>query len=378
MALDFPSGPQSGQGYQGSTGTVWIYDATSASWKSQVIVGSQGVQGAQGVQGVQGAQGVQGSQGNRGYYSDYTWRANTTTTSNIAPQSIHFIANTISVHTTTAFYLNNDSSAGGSANLQSLLETWDDSTSPFKGYLTVTLDPRISSVRGTYEILEVKLHSGYIEILVDFISGSEVNWSSISGYDFSFGIDRTGNLGAQGVQGAQGFQGVQGASGSGTYRVLFKPESASFPATGAAQYKTVSGTNYPVESLAFGDAASENCFFKFITTGYTSGNMTVTFNWYADTATSGVVVWEAQLAAITPNSDTQDIETKAFGTAQNVSDTHLGTTGQRLHTVDLTLSNIDSVAANDYCVIRVGRTPLVAADTMAGDALLTDVIVSYT
>jgi len=66
MALDFPNGPQSGQGYQGSTGTIWIYDATSASWESQVTIGTQGFQGIQGAQGVQGAAGAQGAVGAQG------------------------------------------------------------------------------------------------------------------------------------------------------------------------------------------------------------------------------------------------------------------------------------------------------------------------
>ena len=66
MALDFPSGPQSGQGYQGSTGAIWNYNATSASWESQVTIGTQGFQGIQGAQGVQGAVGAQGTIGAQG------------------------------------------------------------------------------------------------------------------------------------------------------------------------------------------------------------------------------------------------------------------------------------------------------------------------
>jgi hypothetical protein len=99
--------------------------------------------------------------------------------------------------------------------------------------------------------------------------------------------------------------------------------------------------------------------------------------WYADTATSGDVIFEAQIAAITPNTDTQDIETKALATATNATDTHLGTTGQRLHSVDITVSNLDSLAAGDYVTLRLARDANNASDTMTGDALVVKVVVTY-
>ncbi|MGH7178542.1 MAG: hypothetical protein ACREJC_14290, partial [Tepidisphaeraceae bacterium] len=98
---------------------------------------------------------------------------------------------------------------------------------------------------------------------------------------------------------------------------------------------------------------------------------------YADTASTGDVIFCAQLGAITTNTDTQDIETKALATAQTVTDTHLGTTGQRLHTVDLTISNLDSIAAGDWCVLRLYRDADAAGDTMAGDASVTLISLSY-
>lgn len=235
MALDFPTSPVNGQGYQGSSGAVWIYDSTSGSWKSQLYVGSQGVQGAQGVQGTAGTNGVQGAQG------------------------------------------------------------------------------------------------------------------------------------------------VQGASGVPSGAVIVcKPESASFPTSNPAQFKTVAGTNFPVESLAFDAATEEICYFKFVAINYVSGNITVTVRWYADTASSGDVVWGASLAAITPNTDTQDIETKAFGTEATATDSHLGTTGQRLHSVDITVTSLDSIAGNDYAVVRLARKAASGSDTMAGDALAVEVLITYT
>lgn len=153
---------------------------------------------------------------------------------------------------------------------------------------------------------------------------------------------------------------------------------------GAAQFLASSfpalvknGTNFPVIGLAYDAAAAENAFWEFRSVNYASGNLTVGIDWYADTATSGDVVWGVAIAAITPDADTQDVETKALATANTVTDTHLGTTGQRLHRAVVTVSNLDSLAADDGVWIKVYRDAAAGADTMAGDAILAGATVSY-
>lgn len=162
-----------------------------------------------------------------------------------------------------------------------------------------------------------------------------------------------------------------------TVRHVFEVGDAEFPATNGAAPVSTQGTNFPVSGLAFDATTQETAFFRFPALGYGSGNLTVTVEWYADTASANGVVFGASLAAITPNTDTQDIETKAFATENTNSDTHLGTTGQRLHTFDITVSNLDSVAAGDACVLRLRRVPADGSDTMTGDCIVTRVIVAY-
>lgn len=147
--------------------------------------------------------------------------------------------------------------------------------------------------------------------------------------------------------------------------------SSSFPAL------VKNGANFPAVGLAFDAAAVEAAFWMTRAVSYGSGNVTVAVDWYADTATSGDVIWGCQLAAITPDSDTQDVETKALATANTVTDTHLGTTGQRLHRASITVSNLDSLATNDDLWIRVYRDAAAGGDTMTGDAVLVGVTVSY-
>jgi hypothetical protein len=155
---------------------------------------------------------------------------------------------------------------------------------------------------------------------------------------------------------------------------------------GEAQYLTSStypqllkrnGTNLPVTGLAFDTATSELCHWRRPALSYGSGNITATVYWYGDTATSGGVVWEIAIAAITPDTDTTDIETKAYATAQNAADTHLGTTAHRIMQCPVTVTNLDTVAANDWVSIRLARLTGNASDTMLGDAVMVGVAFTY-
>ncbi len=157
----------------------------------------------------------------------------------------------------------------------------------------------------------------------------------------------------------------------------FDIQAGKFRTTAFPALVQANGSNYPVPGLAFDAAADEAVFFQFRATGYGSGNLTLLILWYADTATANDVVWGAQIAAITPNTDTQDIETDGLATAQTVTDTHLGTTGQRLHEASLTITNLDSLAVDDWVTLRLYRDADNAADDMAGDAIVVGVILEY-
>jgi hypothetical protein len=162
-----------------------------------------------------------------------------------------------------------------------------------------------------------------------------------------------------------------------TVKQVLQPGDALLPTSNPAAPVMVQGTNFPVAGLAFDATTQETAYFRFPAINYGSGNITVSVEWYADTASANGVVFGASLAAITPNTDSQDIETKAFATENTASDTHLGTTGQRLHTFDITVSNLDSIAAGDDVTLRLRRVPADGSDTMTGDCVVSRVIVSY-
>ena len=136
----------------------------------------------------------------------------------------------------------------------------------------------------------------------------------------------------------------------------------------------VDGTNAPAAGWGFDAATDEQIFFEFIATAYTSGNVTVEIDWYADTATSGNVVWTAAIAAVSPG-DATDWETDAFATASTVTDA--AGAGQYIQRASVAVSNLDSLAAGDRVRMKVTRDANNASDTMAGDAILVGALISY-
>ena len=162
-----------------------------------------------------------------------------------------------------------------------------------------------------------------------------------------------------------------------TVTQVFEARSADLRTSGFPQLVRHNGTNIPVAGYAFDAATEEAIFFDFRATRYGSGNLTVDVDWYSTAATSGAVMWGAQIAAITPTTDTQDVETDALATVATTTTSHPGTTTQRLLRTSITVSSLDSLAADDDVRIRISRVAANAADTMTGDVIATRVTVSY-
>lgn len=160
----------------------------------------------------------------------------------------------------------------------------------------------------------------------------------------------------------------------------FEASSAELRSTGAPQLVRANGTTIPVAGYAFDPTTEEAFFFDFPAIAYGSGSVSVDILWYARSATSGAVVWNVSMAAITPDTDSQDAETDGLATVVAITDTHLGTTAQRVHRATGTLSgaSLDSLAAGDEVRLRVARQAGNASDTMnTSDVIITRVIVSY-
>lgn len=163
-----------------------------------------------------------------------------------------------------------------------------------------------------------------------------------------------------------------------TVSVNIPVEGAKPASSNGAQHSLVDGTNFPIHALAFDPDTQETAFFYVgKVRNYGSGNLSLNIGWRAASASSGNVIFGAALACVTPNSDTQDMETKAFATATEVTDSHLGTTGKRDHEATIALSNLDSIANGDDLFLRLYRKAADAGDTMTGDALVHGLELQY-
>lgn len=138
------------------------------------------------------------------------------------------------------------------------------------------------------------------------------------------------------------------------------------------------GSSIAVASYSFDAAGTEGIQFVIpYVPAYGSGNLTVKLRWHPDTATTNDVVWGVAIAALTPETDTQDIETDTWATENTATDSALGTTAQRLHEASVTVSNLDGIATADYLAVRVQRLGGNGSDTMTGDAQLVGVVLEY-
>lgn len=163
------------------------------------------------------------------------------------------------------------------------------------------------------------------------------------------------------------------------YPIVLEPQSAIFPSSNFPELSKVNGSNFPLFELLFDASTQEEAFWQIPVLNYGSGNWTIDIEWYAVNASSGNVVWQARIAAITPNTDSQDVETDALATLNYVQDAHLGTTGKRLHSCQITLSNLDSVANLDAVWIGIARDAdgTNGTDNMANDAAFVKATISY-
>lgn len=127
--------------------------------------------------------------------------------------------------------------------------------------------------------------------------------------------------------------------------------------------------------LLFDAATDEEAHFLLDVSLYGSGNITVKVRYSMASATSGDVIWAAQLMAQTPD-DAVDLVTATWDTANTVTDTVPGTAGHMTEAT-ITLSNLDSLAAGDYAILKIYRDANAAGDTATGDAELIQLQIEF-
>ena len=94
-------------------------------------------------------------------------------------------------------------------------------------------------------------------------------------------------------------------------------------------------------------------------------------------ATSGNVIIAAHIAAVS-DGDAQDVDAKGFGTVNTSSATAVPGTAGHIDEISLSLTNNDSLAANDFCIVQLRRDADNASDTATGDMEVVAVTMEYT
>ena len=125
-----------------------------------------------------------------------------------------------------------------------------------------------------------------------------------------------------------------------------------------------------------GGGGTENLYFNFrMPADYSSGN-TLNIQWSNSTTQTNNCVWQAQVWAVTPNSDTDDMTgSGTYNTAATVTDAGVGT--RQLQDAANTLT-MDGAQADDYVSIKFFRDSTDGSDNMTEDAYLYALSFEYT
>lgn len=155
---------------------------------------------------------------------------------------------------------------------------------------------------------------------------------------------------------------------------VFAPHGSTPPASNMATLDA--RNNHPV--LNFDAATEETAYWEgFLPDSYGGGGLTVTIYWLGATATTGDVKWGSSIERLDTGTD-QDAD--SFGTEQVGTTTTNATSGSPVSTAIAHTSgaNMDSLVAGEMFRLRIARKAADGADTMAGDAQITRVVVKET
>ncbi len=147
-------------------------------------------------------------------------------------------------------------------------------------------------------------------------------------------------------------------------RFVGLPHSAEFPSSNFPQITQIN--QRPV--LAFDAATDETAYWTDVAPQGLTGTITLLIYYVMASATSGNVIFQAQLEAVTDGDATDLDATTSFDTANSSATTAVPGTAGYIDVVSITMTNADSLAAGDYYRISVNRDANNASDTASGDA----------
>lgn len=146
--------------------------------------------------------------------------------------------------------------------------------------------------------------------------------------------------------------------------LVFLPESANLPSSNMPA-PGVDGQLRPF--LGFDASTDESCDWTFLAPQGITTPLTAVVTYRMASATSGNIIVQAALEAITDGDTTDTDAASSFDTANSSSATAVPGTAGYIDQVSVTLTNNDSIAAGDYCRLRFNRDADNGSDTATGD-----------
>lgn len=152
------------------------------------------------------------------------------------------------------------------------------------------------------------------------------------------------------------------------------PLGAEFP---ASNYATLDTRNTRA-CLDFDTSADEAAYWHFfLPEDYGGGGLTITLEYAASSATSGTIMWAAQIERI--GDELLDLDSDSLAAANTSSAETVPAAAGTAATNTITFTDgadMDSLAAGEFCRIAIFRD--VSGDNAAGDAELYGVKITET
>lgn len=130
------------------------------------------------------------------------------------------------------------------------------------------------------------------------------------------------------------------------------PACAWTPAATAGCSRNVSADRQALKFANGADAYAVSCQIQ-LPAAYTGAGTLKADIQFRGTSTSGTVPWSVAVEAWTPGTDTTDVTSASFDTA-NTSSPTMGANTNAAQVATVSLSNKDSVAAGDWVRLKLG------------------------
>lgn len=158
----------------------------------------------------------------------------------------------------------------------------------------------------------------------------------------------------------------------------YPPDDSAGSASAGLQMTITSDASDPQARWAewlFDKDTNEHIMVTFIVPQNFASGPKLKVHWMAN-ATANDCLWGCVVLCITPG-DAASVRADEFDAANELADTAAGT-AYYPNSVEITLTNADSMAAGDHCVLCLYRHADDAADTLGVDAIMYDAEFKYT